>query len=213
MGHRHHHDGGGRAGDLQPAHLPVSAHRPAVHRHHRLLPGRLGGDRREQRDADHRAEDDRLRQDAVHVRDERFVRGVPHRADLCPGDRSGSGLVAGAEQASACHGEPAGGRQQPGRQGQQVHPKLADDRGPDLGRRQHGRQRPAGLRPVQPGEGALPGPGRRRGGDLRQPVCHARLAQPRQADRLPDDDPGRRSRRFGPTTWRSPPASSAGRPP
>ena len=33
LGHRHHHDAGGRAGDLQFAHLPVSAHRPSVHRH------------------------------------------------------------------------------------------------------------------------------------------------------------------------------------
>jgi hypothetical protein len=31
--------------------------------------------------------------------------------------------------------------------------------GPDLGRRQHGRQRPAGLCPVQPGEGAGAGAG------------------------------------------------------
>ena len=80
--------------------------------------------------------------------------------------------------------------QQPGRHGQQVHPELPDDRGPDLGRRQHGRQRPAGLCPVQPGEGPGAGAGRGRGGDLRLPVCHAHLAQPRQADRLPADGRG-----------------------
>ena len=33
LGYRHHHDAGGRAGDPQFAHLPVSAHRPSVHRH------------------------------------------------------------------------------------------------------------------------------------------------------------------------------------
>ncbi len=33
LGHRHHHDAGGRAGDPQSAHLPVSSHRPSVHRH------------------------------------------------------------------------------------------------------------------------------------------------------------------------------------
>ena len=68
LGHRHHPDGGGRSGDLQPAHIAVSAHRSPVHRHHRLLSGGVGGDGGKQRDADHRAEDDRLRQDAVSVR-------------------------------------------------------------------------------------------------------------------------------------------------
>ena len=33
LGHRHHHDAGRWTGDLQFAHLPVSAHRAAVHRH------------------------------------------------------------------------------------------------------------------------------------------------------------------------------------
>ena len=33
LGHRHHHDGGGRPGHLQSAHLAVSAHRSAVDRH------------------------------------------------------------------------------------------------------------------------------------------------------------------------------------
>ena len=136
---------------------------------------------------------------------------IPHRADLRPGHRSGSGLGAGAEQAPARHGEPAGSCRQPGRQGQQIHPQLADDRGPDLRRREHGRQRPARLCPIEFGKSALAGARRGRGGDLRQPVRHARLAQPRQADQLRDDGPGRRSRRFGPTTWKCPPGSSAGR--
>ncbi len=48
-----------------------------------------------------------------------------------------------------------------------------------------------GLCPVQPGEGAGPGARRGRGGELRLPVCHAHLAEPRQADRLPPDDRGR----------------------
>ena len=71
----------------------------------------------------------------------------PHRADLRPGDRSGPCLGPGAEQAPARHGQPARGGPAPGRHGQQVHPELPDDRGPDLGRRQHGRQRPAGTMP------------------------------------------------------------------
>ncbi len=192
MGHCHRHDGGRGAGDLQPAHIPVSPHRPSVHRHHLLLPGGFGGDCRKQRDSDHRAEDDRLRQDAVHVGDERFVRIIPHRVDLRPGHRSGPRLGAGAEQAPARHGEPAGGGAAPGHQGEQKHPKLSDGCRPDLGRRAHGRQRLAGLCPIQPGEGALKGAGGGRGGDFRQPVRHARLAQPQQVDRLPDDGPGRR---------------------
>ena len=140
LGHRHHPDGGGRPGDPQPAHIAVSAHRSALHRHHRLLSGGLGGDGGKQRDADHRAEDDRLRQDAVPVRDQRFVRFFPHRADLCPGNRSGPGLGPGAEQAPTRHGQPAGGGAAPGRHGQQVHPELPVHRGPDLGRREHGWQ-------------------------------------------------------------------------
>ena len=201
----------GRSGHLQSAHLPVSPHRAAVDRHRRLLSRGLGGDRGKQRHPDHRAEDDRLRQDAVPVRHQRFVRRRPHRADLRPGDRSGSRLGQGAEQAPARHGQPARGGPAPGRHGQQIHPELPDHRGPDLGRRQHGRQRPAGLCPVQPGEGAGPGARRGRGGELRLPVRHAHLAQPRQADRLPPDGGRCHSRRCRPTTWRSPPASSAGR--
>jgi hypothetical protein len=48
------------AGGLAIYNLPISQYPPIVHRHHRLLPGGLGRDRRKQRDPDHRAEDDRL---------------------------------------------------------------------------------------------------------------------------------------------------------
>ena len=177
------------AGGLAIYNLPISQYPPIAPPSIAidcLLSRGLGGDGGKQRHADHRAEDDRLRQDAVPVGHQRFGGRVPRRADLRPGDRSGPGLGPGAEQAPARHGQPAGGGAAPGRQGQQVHPELPDDRGPDLGRRQHGRERPAGLCPVQPGEGAGAGAGRGRGGGLRRPVRHARLAQPRQADRLPD---------------------------
>ncbi len=40
--------------------------------------------------------------------------------------------------------------------------------------------------PIQPREGAFAGSGGRRGAGLRQPVRHAHLAEPRQADQLPD---------------------------
>jgi hypothetical protein len=57
----------------------------------------------------------------------------------------------------------------------------------DFGRRQHGRRRPAGLCPVQPGEGAGPGARGGRGEHLRLPVRHAGVAQPGQIDQLPVD--------------------------
>ena len=97
------------------------------------------------------------------------------------------------------------------RHGQQIHAELPDHRGPDLRRRQHGRQRPAGLCPVQPGKGAGARSRGRRGREFRLAVCDARLAEPRQAHRLPPDRGRCDRRRCGPTTWRSPPASSAGR--
>ncbi len=91
--------------------------------------------------------------------------------------------------------------------------ELPDGRRPDIGRRQHGRQRPQGLRPVKPRKGAGPRARRRRGGGVRNPVRDARLAQPRQADQL-FPHRGRRCRtRSGHTTSKCPPASSAGCPP
>ena len=56
--------------------------------------------------------------------------------------------------------------------------------GPDLGRRQHGRERPERLCAVQHRESPGAGAGCGRGRDLRDPVCHAHLAQSRQADGL-----------------------------
>ena len=202
------------AGGLAIYNLPISQYPPIAPPSIAidcLLSGGLGGDGGKQRDADHRAEDDRLRQDAVSVRHERFGRHFPHRVDLQAGNRSGPGLGQGAEQAPARHGQPAGRGPAVGGHGQQIHPELPDHRGPGLGRRQHGRQRFERLCPIQPGEGAGARARRRRGGSLRLAVCHARLAEPRQADRLPADGGGRDHGARRPTTWRSPPASSAGR--
>ena len=191
LGDCHRHHAGGRPRHLQSARLAVPPHRSPVDLHPGLLSRRLGGDGGKQRDPDHRAEDDGSRQDALPVRHQRFGRRRPRRADLRPGDRSGSRLVQGAEQAPARHGQPAGGGPAPGCHGRKSDPELPDHRGPDLGRRQHGRQRPAGLCAVQPGEGPGAGARRGRGGELRLPVCHAPLAEHRQADRLSPDDRGR----------------------
>ena len=67
----------GRSGHLQPAHLPVSADRPAVDRHSAVLSGGLGRDGGKQRHPDHRAEDDGLRRHAVSLGHERFGRHLP----------------------------------------------------------------------------------------------------------------------------------------
>ena len=192
MGHRHHHDAGRRAGHLHPARLPVPAHRAALDRHRRLLPGGVGRDGRKQRGPDHRAEDDRVRQAAVHVGHERRLRRRPHRAHLRARDRPGPRLGPGAEQAPARDGEPAGGGPDAGGQGQQVDAELAHHRGAGLGRRQHGRLRPGGLRPVQHPAGAGPRAGRGRGRGLFLPVFDAGLAEPGPAGRLPHDGGGRR---------------------
>ena len=81
--------------------------------------------------------------------------------------------------------------QTPGGQGQQVDPELAHHRRAGLGRREHGRLRPGGLRPVEHPAGAGARAGRGRGRGLRIPVLDAGLAEPGPADRLPHDGRGR----------------------
>ncbi len=68
------------AGGLAIYNLPISQYPPIAPPSIAItavLSGGVGGDGGKQRDADHRAEDDRLRQDAVLVRDQRFVRHLP----------------------------------------------------------------------------------------------------------------------------------------
>ena len=118
------------AGGLAIYNLPISQYPPIAPPSiyiSTFYPGGLRGDGGKQRDPDHRAEDDRSRQDDLSLRHERFGRLLPHRSDLRPGHRPGPRLGQGPEQAPARHGEPAGRGAAPGRPGGQGHPELADD--------------------------------------------------------------------------------------
>ena len=110
-------------GGLAIYNLPISQYPPIAPPSITLRPlsRGFGGDGGKQRDPDHRAEDDRPRQDALSVRHQRFVRDFPHRADLRSGNRPGPRLGQGAEQAPARHGEPARRGPAPGHHGRQVH--------------------------------------------------------------------------------------------
>ena len=73
-----------------------------------LVPRRLGEDGGGQRRPDHRAADDRPRQDDLHALDQPTRRAAPVELTFAPGHRPRPGLGQGPEQASAGHADAAG---------------------------------------------------------------------------------------------------------
>ncbi len=142
---------------------------------------------------DHRAEDDRARPHDLHGLDRRLVGHGHGHAHVRAGHRPRPGLGQGAEQAAAGAARAAGHRPAPGRDRQQVHPQLPDDRRPDHGRRQPGDGGPERLHRVEDRARAGPRAGRGRGAGLRHRLLDAGLVRPRQAGQVPHDV-GRRGR-------------------